>query len=173
MRPFIEEEIRRAGLEREVSLIGWVSGERVREEMAGARSLLLPSFCENLPVVIMEALALGRPVISTYVAGIPELVEHGSTGWLVPAGDEMALSQAMRECLEAPVERLARMGAAGRARVVDQHDSFKEAVKLKQLFEQHIHPAGKPSAGVPIRADKERREVVRAEPVHTRDMIKL
>jgi glycosyltransferase involved in cell wall biosynthesis len=173
MRPFIEEEIRRAGLEREVSLIGWVSGDRVREEMARARSLLLPSFCENLPVVIMEALALGRPVISTYVAGIPELVEHGSTGWLVPAGDEIALSQAMRECLEAPVERLARMGAAGRARVVDQHDSFKEAVKLKQLFEQHIQPAGQPNPGVPNRTDKERREVVRAEPVHTRDMIKL
>jgi glycosyltransferase involved in cell wall biosynthesis len=138
MRATIEREIRESDLQGEITLTGWISGDRVRAEMASARALLLPSFCENLPVVIMEALALGRPVISTYVAGIPELVQPGLTGWLVPAGDEIALSQAMRESLEASVERLACMGAAGRARVVDQHDVFKEATKLKELFEQHI-----------------------------------
>jgi len=98
----------------------------------------LPSFSENMPVVIMEALALGRPVISTYVAGIPELVQPGKTGWLVPAGDEIALAGAMREAFAAPVEKLAAMGAEGRRHIVEQHDTLKEAAKLRILFEQHV-----------------------------------
>jgi colanic acid/amylovoran biosynthesis glycosyltransferase len=138
MRPDVENAIRRAGLEREITITGWVSGERVREEIAAARALILPSVSENLPVVIMEAFALGRPVISTYVAGIPELVQPGLTGWLVPASDEVALAQAMREALAASVEQLATMGAAGRLRVVERHDSLKEAAKLKSLFEAHV-----------------------------------
>ena len=116
MRPQIEDAIRRGGLERQVKIIGWVSGERVRTEISAARALILPSFSENMPVVIMEAMALGRPIISTYVAGIPELVRPGETGWLVAAGDETALFEAMREALAAPVEQLTAMGIAGRAR---------------------------------------------------------
>jgi glycosyltransferase involved in cell wall biosynthesis len=139
MRPQVEAAIRRYGLEDCVSITGWVSGERVRAEITGARALVLPSFSENMPVVIMEALALGRPVISTYVAGIPELVQPGKTGWLVPASDDAALADAMSEALTAPVERLAEMGAAGRAHVSKQHDAAKEAAKLKALFESVIN----------------------------------
>ena len=62
----------------------------------------LPSFAEGLPVVLMEAMALRRPVISTYIAGIPELVIPGEHGWLVPAGDVEALTKARRTCLDAP-----------------------------------------------------------------------
>jgi len=83
-------------------------------------------------------MALGRPVISTYVAGIPELVQPGRTGWLVPAADEIALAGAMREVLEAPVEQLATIGAAGRLLVKEYHDTLKEATKLKSLFEEHV-----------------------------------
>ena len=61
--------------------------------------MVLPSFAEGLPVVIMEALALHRPVISTYVAGIPELIQHGKNGWLVPPGDVSSLKTAMQELL--------------------------------------------------------------------------
>jgi glycosyltransferase involved in cell wall biosynthesis len=138
MRPHVEDAIRRANLEEFITITGWVSGERVRAELVAARALILPSVSENLPVVIMEAMALGRPVISTYVAGIPELVQPGVTGWLVPASDDVALSEAMREALEAPVEQLANMGAAGRLRVSDRHDSLKEATKLKQLFNGYV-----------------------------------
>ena len=63
-----------------MTITGWASGEEVREQILGARALVLPSFAEGLPVVIMEALGLGRPVLSTYVAGIPELVEPGDPG---------------------------------------------------------------------------------------------
>jgi Glycosyl transferases group 1 len=76
-----------------------------------------------------------RPVISTYIAGIPELVVPGQTGWLVPSSDEAALAEAMREALTAPVEQLAAMGAAGHARIIENHDVLKEAKKLKSLIE--------------------------------------
>ncbi len=138
MRPHVEEAIRRNGLEREISITGWVPSDRVKAEMEAARALVLPSVSENLPVVIMEAFALGRPIISTFVAGIPELVEPGKSGWLVPASDEIALASAMREALEAPVEQLERMAASGRLRVIEYHDVMKEAAKLKDLFEVSI-----------------------------------
>ena len=138
MRQSIEDAICRAGLQSKITITGFVSGDRVRDEIAAARALVLPSFAENLPVVIMEAMALGRPVISTYVAGIPELVQPNETGWLVPAGDENALAEAMREVLEASVTELTTMGANGRVRIVEQHDALKEAGKLKRLFETSI-----------------------------------
>ena len=142
----VEDEVGRAGLEGAITVLGWVSGARVREEMLTSRALVLPSFCEGLPVVIMEAMALGRPVISTYVGGIPELVENGKTGWLVPAGDEIALSQAMRAALEATVDQLETMGAAGRARVVECHDSMKEARKLLTFIQETEGAGAAPSA---------------------------
>ncbi len=136
MRASIEAAISRAGLQGTITITGWVSGERVKTEIEAARALVLPSLSENLPVVIMEAMALSRPVISTYVAGIPELVQPGKTGWLVPAGDEVALARAMQEALVAPVAQLAAMGAAGRRHILDQHDVLKEATKLKSLMER-------------------------------------
>ncbi len=135
MRKYVEEAIRRAGLQATITITGWVSGDRVKAEIRAARALVLPSFSENMPVAIMEALALGRPVISTYVAGIPELVQAGKTGWLVPASDEVAQAEAMREALTAPVAQLAAMGAAGRQHILDQHDALKEAKKLKCLWQ--------------------------------------
>ena len=134
-RKYIEDAIRDANLQSIISIIGLASGERVKAELIGSRCLVLPSFSENLPVAIMEAMALGRPVISTYIAGIPELVEPGRTGWLVPAGDTNALAEAMRAAAEAPVDQIAAMGTAGRMRVIERHCSAKEAQKLKALFE--------------------------------------
>ncbi len=136
MRKNVEEAIGQAGLQGTITITGWVSGDRVKAEIEAARALVLPSFSENMPVVIMEAMALGRPVISTYVAGIPELVQPGKTGWLVPAGDEVALAQAMREALLMPVEQLTTMGEAGRRHILEHHDVLKEAKKLKNLLER-------------------------------------
>jgi glycosyltransferase involved in cell wall biosynthesis len=136
-RERIETAIARAGLRDTIRLMGWASGARVKEEIIGARALVLPSFAEGLPVVIMEAMALGRPVISTYLAGIPELVISGEMGWLVPASDEAALAEAMRAALEASPGELGRLGATARERVIERHDVTKEATKLKRLFEAH------------------------------------
>jgi colanic acid/amylovoran biosynthesis glycosyltransferase len=143
IRPQIEEAIGNAGLQGEMTITGWLSNGEVRAEILAARALVLPSFSENLPVVIMEAMALYRPVVSTYVAGIPELIQPGVTGWLVPPGDEVALAAAMREALEAPVERLAAMGSASHLRVAERHDAIKEATKLMDLFVRHAPNSAK------------------------------
>jgi colanic acid/amylovoran biosynthesis glycosyltransferase len=134
MRADIEAMIVRCSLQRSVRVTGWLGSTAVREEMAAARALVLPSFAEGLPVVLMEAMALGRPVISTFVAGIPELVQPGINGWLVPAGDTEALVRAMLDCLETSPDRLAAMGAAARDRAFSRHCVDVEAAKLGQLF---------------------------------------
>ena len=135
MRRDIEELIRECGLGESVRITGWISGEQVLRELQAARALVLPSFAEGLPVVIMEAMALGRPVISTFVAGIPELVQAGENGWLVPAGDVEALADAMQACLESSAERLDAMGLNGRRRVLQRHDVNVEAAKLAEWFQ--------------------------------------
>lgn len=137
LREAIEARLTRAGLERHVEITGWASGERVREELQAARAMVLPSFAEGLPVGVMEALALGRPVISTYVAGIPELVTP-DCGWLVPAGSIDALVDAMREALLAAPSTLDAMGRAGRERVRARHDAERIVVRLGDLFRDCI-----------------------------------
>lgn len=139
MRPRLEALIRSLNLENNVTITGWIPSEQVRSELTRSRALVLPSFSENMPVVIMEAMAVGRPVVSTYVAGIPELVIPGSTGWLVPAGDVSALAEALKEVARMPVGELCAMGKAGRDRVSNQFDARKEAQKLRLLFERVIH----------------------------------
>ena len=134
MRADIEALIARYHLQAKVRILGWISGRQVRDEILAARALVLPSFAEGLPVVIMEAMALGRPVISTYVAGIPELVRPGKDGWLVPAGDVIALADAMQACLDASPETLAQMGTDAQKHVRTYHDIDDEAKKLSQLF---------------------------------------
>jgi glycosyltransferase involved in cell wall biosynthesis len=132
--PEIRERIAREGLERRVRCLGWAGGDAVRARLVASRVLVQPSFAEGLPVVLMEALALGRPVISTYVAGIPELVETGVDGWLVPAGSVEALTTAMREVLRSSVSELEQLGRAGRARVLASHNVQDEVGRLLELF---------------------------------------
>ena len=75
-----------------------------------------------------------RPVISTFVAGIPELVRSGVNGWLVPAGDVDALADAIISCLDTSFEQLEEMGNAGRAAVLANYNVEKEAAKLGQIL---------------------------------------
>ena len=117
-----------------VRITGWLSGTQVRDEIVAAKALLLPSFAEGLPVVVMEAMALARLVLTTYVAGIPELVLPGENGWLFPAGDVDAIAHAIETCLATPDDALARMGAAARVRVLERHDANTEAAKLLAEF---------------------------------------
>ena len=134
MRAQIEGTIKSLRLDEHVRITGWIDSLRVREELLQARALVLPSFAEGLPVVIMEALALGRPVISTFVAGIPELVLPGENGWLVPAGDTASLADAMCDCLQASTEDILAMGRRGRQRVLQRHDIRTSARQLLEVF---------------------------------------
>jgi colanic acid/amylovoran biosynthesis glycosyltransferase len=130
MRTEIENMVREFGLQDRVRITGWISSDRVREEILAARAMVLPSFAEGLPVVIMEALALRRPVITTYIAGIPELVKAGENGWLIPAGSICALTAAMEDCLARSSDEIERMGDAGRRIVIERHSIDIEAGKL-------------------------------------------
>jgi colanic acid/amylovoran biosynthesis glycosyltransferase len=105
LRAGIEASIKRYKLQDRVRITGWISGAEVREQILAARALALPSFAEGLPIVIMEAMALRRPVISTFVAGIAELVQPGEHGWLVPAGDVETLTPPCRLVSKRPSRR--------------------------------------------------------------------
>jgi colanic acid/amylovoran biosynthesis glycosyltransferase len=134
MRAAIESQIRQHQLESHIILTGNATGDEVRKQLLNARALVLPSFGEGLPVAIMEALCLGRPVVTTYIAGIPELVQPGRNGWLVPAGSVADLVVALREVLSASVEQLEHMGQHGATAVAREHNIHIEAAKLVQLF---------------------------------------
>ena len=134
MRRDIETLINQLGVSGHVRVTGYLSNQGVCEELLASRALVLPSFAEGLPGVFFEALALGRPVISTYIAAHPELIEPGVNGWLVPAGAVEPLVDAMAEALTADPADLERMGRAGAATVSEQHDVFTQAKKLADLF---------------------------------------
>ena len=134
LRGELETLIQHHNLARQVRITGWISSTDVRREILAARAMVLPSFAEGLPVVIMEAMALRRPVLSTYVAGIPELVRPGENGWLFPAGSVEALTEAMQDCLARSPEELQAMGAAAYGRVLARHAIDVEATKLANLF---------------------------------------
>jgi colanic acid/amylovoran biosynthesis glycosyltransferase len=135
-RAEIEQKIASKGLEKHFKLVGWRSNAEVRACLRGARAMLLPSFAEGLPVSIMEACALGRPVISTYIAGIPELVDS-SCGWIIPAGNVAELTAALRDCMTKDPSDLRRMGDIGRLRVEAHHDVRTSAKLLRAAFERY------------------------------------
>lgn len=123
-------EVVRAGLVEQVVFAGWRHAVSIREHMDAARGLVLASFAEGLPVVLMEAMARQRPVIATRIAAIPELVVPGETGWLVAPGRADQLAAAMQAMLSMPSAELLRLGAEGRQRVAAAHDAAAEAAVL-------------------------------------------
>jgi len=145
MRSEIEQLIDQFGLRDRVRITGYLSNQGVFQELLAARALVLPSFAEGLPGVFFEALALGRPVISTYIAAHPELIEPGVNGWLIPAGAVEPLVDAMAEVLTADPAELERMGRAGAARIAERHDVDIEAKKLADLFPNPGVTANRPN----------------------------
>jgi len=133
LRGPIEAEVRRLDMGNQVRLAGWMGQPQVREQIRLSRVMVLPSFAEGLPVVLMESMALRRPVITTYIAGIPELVTPDN-GWLIPAGDPLALCAAMKAAIEADTAKIKRMGERARKRVMSRHDARVSA----GLMERHI-----------------------------------
>ena len=138
MRPLIEASIAGYQLEDRVKLVGWITNAGVQDLLRESRGLVLASFAEGLPVVIMESLAVGRPVIATWIAGIPELVRDGVNGWLIPPGNVESLATAMTEMLSAPTEKLARMGMHGHGAVRKFHDVSREAAVLDGYFREAV-----------------------------------
>lgn len=134
LRPDLERAVAERGIGDAVRFAGWLDNAHVAEEVAASRALVMPSFAEGLPVTVMEALALGRPVIATAIAGVAELVRPGVNGWIIPPGSVDELVIALRELLTTSTDELTVMGKAGAEAVAEQHAARTEAAKLRALL---------------------------------------
>lgn len=132
-----------------VRFLGYRSQAEVAAALAKADILVLPSFAEGLPVVLMEALASATPVICSQLAGVAELVEDGQSGFLIPAGDVATLADRILT-LAADPERRERMGRHGQAQVRTQFDIRVEAARIGRLFADGPGAAVRP---VPLAPD--------------------
>jgi glycosyltransferase involved in cell wall biosynthesis len=132
-RERLEVQARDLGLSPVVAFGGYLDEAAVARLLGTADVLVLPSFAEGLPVVLMEAMASRIPVIATQVAGVPELVQDGVSGFIVPPGDVDSLSNRLEQLLSDPA-LCARMGEAGRRRVEAAHDIRVEVAWLLSLF---------------------------------------
>ncbi|MES2334376.1 MAG: glycosyltransferase family 4 protein [Pseudomonadota bacterium] len=128
-----EARAKALGLANAVRFAGFLTQPQVAELLANSDMLVLTSFAEGLPVVYMEALASGIPVVASRVAGVQELVEDGVTGFTVPPGDVVTLADRMSRLMSDP-ELAARMGTAGRKAVEREHDIAREGAWLADLF---------------------------------------
>lgn len=154
MRGRMEAMATTLGIADAVRFEGYRTQGEVRDAMAGAALLILPSFAEGVPVTLMEAMSSGIPVIGSRVAGEAELIDHGTSGYLVHAGDTEGYAEAMASLLADPALR-ARMGEAGRAKVAAEFDLDKETEWLSALLKgaaagalpEGLRPAHEAAAG--------------------------
>jgi glycosyltransferase involved in cell wall biosynthesis len=138
-RAMLEGAIVQAGLEGRVELAGALTRDQVAAELAAADVLVAPSVPtkqgrrEGIPVVLMEAMSSGLPVVASRISGIPELVEDGVSGLLAPPGDAQALATALRRLADDPGLR-GRLGAEGRRTVQEGFDVERSAEQLIERF---------------------------------------
>jgi glycosyltransferase involved in cell wall biosynthesis len=140
-----------------VTLAGRMTTDAVAAELAAADVLVAPSVPtsggkrEGIPVVLMEAMATGLPVVASRLSGIPELVTDGVSGLLVPPGDDAALADALAS-LAADPELRARLGAAGRETVLREFDVDRNAAALADRIRRSLGRSGGADASPDTRA---------------------
>jgi colanic acid/amylovoran biosynthesis glycosyltransferase len=138
-RPVLRARIRAAALENRVVLAGARTRPEVAQELRHADVLVAPSVPtregrrEGIPVVLMEAMSTGLPVVASAISGIPELVEHEVSGLLVPPGDAQAIAGALARLAGDPALR-ASLGRAARRRVLAEFDLESSAAELARRF---------------------------------------
>jgi glycosyltransferase involved in cell wall biosynthesis len=143
MRDELQSLIVARGLEQIIHLLGARSQDEVAKMMAEATLFALPSIVaadgqmEGIPVALMEAMASGRAVVSTAISGIPELIEHGVNGLLVPPGDIELFAEAIRTLLR-DRERAAEMGRLGQAKVRAEFDIERCVAALCERLEREV-----------------------------------
>lgn len=140
LRPDLERLAGKLGIAAQVDFLGAVGQDQLRDLYERAAAFCLPSFGEGVPVVLMEAMAMEVPVVTTRIAGIPELVEDGRSGFVVAPGHLEELADRLQRLLEDP-ELRRQLGAAGRAKVIAEFDAERSAEQLFTLFE-HRCPSG-------------------------------
>ncbi|QIK79111.1 glycosyltransferase family 4 protein [Sphingomonas piscis] len=135
LRAELARQAEALGISERVDFLGALSEADTLSEIARSDVLVLPSFMEGLPMVLMEALALRVPVVASRVAGIPELVEEGKTGFLFSPSNWQELATTLdRLVVDRALRR--RLGDAGPARIAEEFDIRLSAAKLRDLFRQ-------------------------------------
>jgi colanic acid/amylovoran biosynthesis glycosyltransferase len=135
-RQILELEVTRRGLREHVIFHGFTPQEKLDTLYQQADIFALPSFNEGVPGVLMEAMAMAIPCVSTFVAGIPELIRCGIDGLLVPPSDAEALAGAIRQLVTDPDLRL-RIGQAGRQRVLEKFDLRKNSAVFAGVLQKY------------------------------------
>jgi glycosyltransferase involved in cell wall biosynthesis/O-antigen/teichoic acid export membrane protein len=146
----VRDQIDRLGLGRSVEVAGWLRRDELARRVAGADLVVMPSLWpEAFGLTCLEALAAGTPVVASDVGGLPDLVEPGVTGELVPPGDPVALAGAIDRLL-GDDERRERLGRAGRRRAagytVAAHLAGVEDAYTEAIEERSGRPARRPGA---------------------------
>ena len=136
-REALEGAAARLNISESVTFHGWINQRRIREFMETADVFVLPSFAEGVPVCLMEAMAMEIPCISTFVAGIPELIESGKHGILVPPSDPELLAAAVEKLIGDPELRL-RLARGGRRRVLEKYDLQVNVRRLAAILERRL-----------------------------------
>lgn len=122
----------RLGLTNHVRFLGWRSD--IRSVLRDWDIFVVPSFDEGLPMAVLDAMAEGLPVVGTSVGGLPELIEDGRTGFLVPSRNSEALAEKLRYLISRPDRRRAQ-GAAGRERIRNQFSGDQMVAKIRVIYE--------------------------------------
>jgi len=136
-RAGLEAVVNSNGLRDRVIFEGAVNQDRIRDLYARADLFVLASFAEGIPVVLMEAMAMEIPCLTTFITGIPELIRDGVDGLLVPPSDVEALANAIGELMDDAALRR-RLGAQGRARVIEKYNLQRNCARLAGIFQRRL-----------------------------------
>jgi glycosyltransferase involved in cell wall biosynthesis len=131
----IQSMLRSLNVQGSVHFLGWVSPQELIRYYFRSHLFVLPSYYEGLPMVMLEAMACGLPVVSTKVGGIPELIEEGENGILIDPGDKDALFKALTTLLTEPVLR-DKMAEANIQKIKERYDIPIYVEKLKGLYQE-------------------------------------
>lgn len=136
-RASLEQEAKRLGCEQHVRFEGAVNQDRIRDFYRTADIFALASFAEGIPVVLMEAMAMEIPCVTTWITGIPELIRTGTDGLLVVPSDAREMAAAIARLIDDSSLRL-RIGQAGRRRIQDCYDLDRNVAHLATIFRKRL-----------------------------------
>ena len=135
MRPALEKLTDELGISQFVQFTGVLTEEEVISTFNRATLVIVPSLIESFGLVILESMQMGRPVVASKIEGVPEVVLDGETGILVPAGEPIALFQAIQNVLANP-EKAKEMGIKGRERAMRRFTIHQNATQYEDLYRE-------------------------------------
>ena len=136
-RDSLERQTANLAAARWITFEGAVNQDRIRDFYAKADAFCIPSFAEGIPIVLMEAMAMEIPCVTTQITGIPELIRHGVDGLLVAPSDLDGLVDALRSLIDDPA-LARRLGTSGRQRVIEHYDLAANVERLADTFRERV-----------------------------------